>query len=451
MKRELAGMPKIFAFTFRQHVRGKGYRAMTLVLGLVCLILPALIMVLTATSGGSGGESGAVPPYRDGAIGRVLVVDTGAAAADYDSLNYVGYAEFSGIAYEMADSVEAAIDQTGAAQDVLILEANTENGGIGLQLLLPENSGITEDDMACYQSFLQENYAAVQVSKSGLDEGQLAALMTPTQTEVVTAEEEPQDDLALAREILGMLLPYGVIMVLYFMILAYGQGVANSVLMEKTSKLMDMFLVTVRPGAMMLGKVLAGALCGILQLLFWVVCLVLSFSVGTAMVQNLAPESDLILIQLFELFGSAGELFTPAGIVLAVLIILGGFLLYCALSAMGGAMASKPEDLSNTNVIFTLVLIASFFAVLFGSSTMGGGGYTWQLYVPFTAMMALPGMVLLGEVSIGTACVSLGIMLVCTVAMILLAGKVYRVLILRKGAPLSPGKLLKLLRSGKAS
>lgn len=448
MKRELAGMPKIFAFTLRQHMRGKGYRAMTLVLGLVCLVLPALIMVLAATSDGDGG---ATPAYRDGAIGRVLVVDAGAAAADYDRLNAAGYAEFSGITYQMADSVEAAVGQIGEAQDVLILEAKTGNSGVALQLLLPENSGITEDDMACYQSFLQENYAAVQVAKSGLDEEQLSALMTPTQTEVVTEQEEPRDDLAVAREILGMLLPYGIIMVLYFMILAYGQGVANSVLMEKTSKLMDLFLVTVRPGAMMLGKVLACALCGILQLFFWIICLVVSFAVGTAAVQSLAPESDLALIRLFDLFGIAGELFTPAGVVLAVLIVLGGFLLYCGLSAMGGAMASKPEDLSNTNVIFTLVLIASFFAVLMGSNTLGGAGYTWQVYVPFTAMMALPGMVLLGEASIGTACVSLGIMLVSAVGMILLAGKVYRMLILRKGDPLSPGKLLKLLRSGKPS
>lgn len=77
-------------------------------------------------------------------------------------------------------------------------------------------------------------------------------LMTPVQTEITTdaaeAEAEPVDELAALREILNMLLPYLVIMVLYFMILAYGQGVANCVLMEKTSKLVDTFLVTVRPG-----------------------------------------------------------------------------------------------------------------------------------------------------------------------------------------------------------
>ena len=273
--------------------------------------------------------------------------------------------------------------------------------------------------------------------------------MTPTQTEIVTGETEEVDDLSAMREILNMILPYVVIMVLYFMILAYGQGVANCVLMEKTSKLVDYFLVTVRPGAMMLGKVLAIALSGILQLFTWIICLVVSFAVGTAVVTALEPETDMLLIQLFRLFGEAGGLFTVPGIVLSVLMLLCGFLLYCSLAAIGGAMASKPEDLGNTNVLFTLALVASFFAVLYGSATMGGSGYTWQLYVPFTAMLVVPSEVLLGEISVLTAGISLGIMLICTGIMIVLAGKVYRMLILRKGTPLSPGKMLKLLQ-GKA-
>lgn len=160
----------------------------------------------------------------------------------------------------------------------------------------------------------------------------------------------------------------------------------------------------------------------------------------------------MLLIQLFRMFGDASGLFTVPGIVLSVLMLLSGFLLYCGLAAIGGAMASKPEDLGNSNVLFTLALVASFFAVLYGSAmgggdyTWGGGGYTWQLYVPFTAMLVVPSEVLLGEISLLTACISLGIMLVSTGIMIVLAGKVYRMLILRKGMSLSPGKLLKLLR-----
>lgn len=452
MRQEFHGVSKIFSFTLRQHMQGKGYRTITSVIGVVCLVLPALIMILTTVLG--GGEEN-LPAYEMGAISRVVVVDDEAELADYAVLNAMQDPDFSDITYETADSVKEAAELTRGSKDTLILFAKADAMSLTLHVLLPENSDLTEDDATHYQRFLDWAYSAVQVEKSGLDETQLMGLMTPVQTAVITGMDEETDDLEMMRDLLNMLLPYVVIMVLYFMILAYGQGVANCVLMEKTSKLVDTFLVTVKPGAMMLGKVLAIALCGVVQLFSWVLCLIVSFAVGTAAVTALDPETDMLLIQLFRLFGEAGGLFTVPGIVLAVLMLLSGFLLYCSLAAMGGAMASKPEDLSNTNVLFTLALIASFFAVLYGSTmgggdhTWGGSGYTWQLYVPFTAMLVVPSQVLLGEISIGTACISLGIMLVATGVMIVLAGKVYRLLILRKGDPLSPGKLLKLLR-GKA-
>lgn len=446
MKREFYGVSKIFAFSLRQHMQGKNYKMLTAVVGLLCLVLPAMIMILSIVLG--GGEEEKLPVYEAGTISRIVVVDHTAEQTDYEALNTIGNSDFSNLTYEMADTVEVAAEQTKNSSDTLILVAQTEQGSLTIHVLLPENSGLTENDAAYYQSFLDQAYSIVQVEKSGLDETQLMGLMTPTQTEILTDEvaAEAEDDLAMLREMLGMMLPYVVIMVLYFMILAYGQGVANCVLMEKTSKLVDTFLVTVRPGAMMLGKVLAIALSGIVQLFSWVICLVVSFSVGTAVVKILEPETDMLLIQLFELFGEASGLFTVSGIILAVLMLLAGFLMYCALAAIGGAMASKPEDLSNTNALFTLALVISFFVVLYSSSVLGGGGYTWQLYVPFTAMLVVPSMVLLGEVSVGTACISLGIMLVAAGVLIYLAGKVYRLLILRKGDALSPGKLLKLLR-----
>ena len=47
MKEHLRGFSKIFSFTFLQHVKSKGYRNGTIVIALICLILPALIMTLT--------------------------------------------------------------------------------------------------------------------------------------------------------------------------------------------------------------------------------------------------------------------------------------------------------------------------------------------------------------------------------------------------------------------
>ena len=82
--------------------------------------------------------------------------------------------------------------------------------------------------------------------------------------------------------LLSMLLPFASLMLLYFLVLLYGQSTAASVILEKTSKLMDLFLVSVEPGAMVLGKVLATALAGLLQLAVWAAGLAGGFAIGGA-------------------------------------------------------------------------------------------------------------------------------------------------------------------------
>ncbi len=61
------------------------------------------------------------------------------------------------------------------------------------------------------------------------------------------------------RDILGFVIPYLNTMLLYFFVLFYGQGVAQSVITEKTSKLMEFFLISVCPSAMILGKLAASS------------------------------------------------------------------------------------------------------------------------------------------------------------------------------------------------
>ena len=115
-----------------------------------------------------------------------------------------------------------------------------------------------------YADFLNSYFGTILPLKSGLTPEQLAEIMEPVyssaaQAQEVLSGEESDDGAGEIRELLGTFLPYLNVMVLYFLVLFYGQGVASSVVLEKQSKLMDTFLLSVRPEAMVLGKLLAGA------------------------------------------------------------------------------------------------------------------------------------------------------------------------------------------------
>jgi ABC-type Na+ efflux pump permease subunit len=247
-------------------------------------------------------------------------------------------------------------------------------------------------------------------------------------------------------------------MLLYFMVLTYGQGVANSVITEKTSKLMDTFLVSVKPTAMVFGKVLAIALSGMLQLFCWIVMAIAGFILGTHAVRAINPDSDMALLAFFDTLELFGGAFSLPGVIVGILILLAGFLLYCSLAAIGGSISEKPEDLANTNVLFSMVLVLSFFAVLYQGGVMNfeamdagesALGAAWLNWVPFTAIMIAPSRLMLGDLSLLQGFGCLAVVLATSALIMALAGRVYRLMALYKGNPPKIRQLITMLKTSK--
>lgn len=467
MKNELKGLGKIFAFTFERQVKSTGYLVGTIVFALLCFLLPAGIMAAVEYFGGdsdSAVETAAVSPVQ-----TVYVADGTDGAADWNLLTQAGSDTFGGISYVTCGSLKEADAQAGREDHSLILlleetkESTQENAqsqvsngaqnGYQMHLLLPDNTSLSEGDAGDLESFLQANFQIILLQKSGIDPAAAAELLVPATTEVTTVGEEALSETEAAlesmREVLGMLLPYLNIMILYFLVLFYGQGVANNVIMEKTSKLMDTFLVAVKPTAMVFGKVLAVTAASMLQFVIVAASLIGGFAAGSALVRMINPDSDMLLLLFFDSLSEFQGVMTVPGILLAVVMMVSGFFLYCSLSAIGGSAAGKPEDLSSTNVVFTTVLIVSFLAALYagGIGSMDSGAFAkWLDFVPFTSILVTPSRIMLGEVSLGMGFVSLLLVLIVSVLCLLLAGKVYRMMALYKGNPPTPAKLMKMLK-----
>lgn len=434
MENGFTGFHKIFAFTFRQHIKSKGYKKITWVLGILCFLLPAVIMASIEFFGDDSGQEAGI---TESSLAQVYVADiSGTEPVDMSFLNQVGDSLYSSLQYiDCGESVDKALEQAGNSQDSLVMVIERDETDYQLHIILPDGSALTEKEAQAYGDFAEQYFTAVLVTKAKMSDAQMAewvAGMTEEAPEEESSEERSSED--IAKEIFSMLLPYLNIMVLYFLILAYGQGVSNSVVMEKTSKLMDTFLVSVKPEAMVLGKVLAIAIAGMLQFTIWIAALVLGFAAGTLAVKAINPATDMAIIQLFESFSEVSGVFSATGILLAILMIFAGFLLYCSLSAIGGAIAGKAEDLSSTNMLFVMALLISFFCTLYAGGMDGmSSTATWLNWVPFTAILVTPSRLLLGTVSILQGLLSLGIVLLAALLIMWLAGRIYKMMSLYSG------------------
>ena len=182
---------------------------------------------------------------------------------------------------------------------------------------------------------------------------------------------------------------------------------------------------------------LAQALTCVIQIGLWVIGLCGGFAAGIHTVKLINPDSTMPIINMLEPNGLLAGVFTPVNILFFLLYLAAGLLLYLAIASIGGAIASKQEDLSMTNGIFVIILLLSFFA------TLGTGSFTGNFdsmgsvgildWIPFTSILVSPSHLLLGSISIGEACGSLAVVVITSLLGMALAGRIYKAMSMYKG------------------
>ena len=463
MREYFRGFLKIFSFTFKQHVRNGAYKRSTIIVALICLLLPASIMIGLEAFGDepertpeAGIEMGEVDgiendiyediPISMNGLEKVYVVDLSKEKYDDADFSKAGLeivmAQAFGVDVEVIDckdNMANAQKATKGSDNALILVTEQTGTEYSFITLIPEDSKLNENIAYNFDNFVVTGYSQMfNAVENPIDESDMITDMTEEELEEAEAES--------AKEIVSMIVLYLNIMLLYFFVLIYGQGVANSVVMEKSSKLMESMLVTVNPVAIILGKLFAITLTGIVQIISWLGSLGLSFAIGMYGVKSINPDTTMEIIEMFEMLREMTEgMFSPINCILAIIVIILGMLLYCSLAGIGGAMASKAEDLSSANLMFTLVLVVSFLATLYGGG-MDGASNPILDWIPFTAVMVTPANALLGNIPVWQTLAIIGIIFVTTVIITLVAGRVYKSLVFYRGDALRPSYILKVLK-----
>lgn len=476
------GIGKVFSFTLTQQFRSKGFRAITILLAAVFLLLPAIIMPVAEMAAKDDRADGEASPVTE-----VYVVDqTQTPPVDFNFLSQTGDTRFAHIRYiACPGGIEEAAELAGAGKTSLILALDERKSSAGdsteysaeygdatltpgalenttyrFSVLRTDETDISKDDAKALEEYINLYFRLVLCEKAGISYEALAELSVPVNAASVVhltdsgeiADDpaaSPDDPTASIKKVLSWILPYVNVMLLYFLVLFYGQNVANCVIMEKTSKLMDTFLVSVKPAAMIFGKVFAVVAISVIQFLLWIAALTAGFGIGSTLVKTINPDSDMALLAFFDMIGNMTGIFSVPGVILALVMIVAAFMLYCGLAAIGGSLASKPEDLSSTNSLFTLALIVSFFAVISTGAITGSmpEAVAWYDYVPFTSILVTPSRILLGYVSLPTGCISLAIVLATVVICIAVAGRLYKMMSLYKGNVPKPADIIGMLKN----
>ena len=267
------------------------------------------------------------------------------------------------------------------------------------------------------------------------------------------SDEGEQESSTYAAMGLGLMLS----IFTYMFVLMYGAMIMNSVIEEKTNRIVEVVVSSCRPFQLMLGKIIGVGLVGLTQMAIWIVLLgvvgtvaggVLGLSqVGTnaispeAMAQ--ASASDMGEVQrLMQQVMSINYL--PI-IVNFVLYFLGGYLLYSSLFAGLGSAVDQPSDSSQFTTPVILIMLVAFYAGIACMENPTGPMAVWCSIIPFTSpvvmMIRLPFGVPGWQLAL-----SLALLFGTALLIIWLAARIYRRGILHYGQKASFKELFKWMK-----
>lgn len=305
---------------------------------------------------------------------------------------------------------------------------------------------------------IEEKARAIKLKNSGLDPEIVNHLNVKVKTNLETFEGEKTSKLGS-----GLKLAFGGAAgyLLFMFIIIYGNMIMRSVIEEKTSRIIEIIISSVKPMQLLLGKIFGTSLAGITQFLIWIVIggalmLIVSAVFGINLAESQMAQQQEMINQVAnnnEMQEMATTLIQETYnlpiinlIIMFVLFFIGGYLLYASLYAAIGAAVDNETDTQQfmMPIIMPLMLAiyVGFFTVIENPHGMVSQVFS---YVPFTSPVVMLMRIPFG-VPIWQQLLSVLILFVTFYVTVLFAAKIYRVGILMYGKKPSYKELYKWLK-----
>ena len=224
---------------------------------------------------------------------------------------------------------------------------------------------------------------------------------------------------------------YVLFFLMYMVILLYGMNVARSIIEEKTSRVFEVLLATIKPEEMMAGKVIGVGSVGLTQVAVWLLTAVILTS--SSIVGALAG-------------GNVHVSLNPMQIIFFVVYFLLGYLLYSSIAAALGAMVNSEQELQQLNMILVMPLAGCMFALAPVITNPNGPVARIISFIPFCTPLIMYLRISLATPPAWEIALSIALMMVTIYAILWVASRIYRVGILMYGKKPNLPEILRWLK-----
>lgn len=245
-------------------------------------------------------------------------------------------------------------------------------------------------------------------------------------------------------------------LLIYIFVITYGGMVMQSVIEEKTNRIIELLVSSVKPFQLMMGKIIGVMLVGIAQMALWGVMLsiimtVASVGFGVSQAQsitagqpmpsptmNMSQDTQELLTAIVNLpYAEIGLMF--------IIMFVGGYLLYSSFFAATGASINEQEDANQFVVPITMITLFGLYAAMYSIENTDGPLAFWASLFPLTSPIVMMIRIPFG-VPLWQELLSIALLYASAFLMIWIGGKIYRVGILMYGKKPSIKEIIKWMR-----
>jgi ABC-2 type transport system permease protein len=330
-------------------------------------------------------------------------------------------------------SLEAAKEAYKATRDLGLLYIPNTDARDPQGITLYSLAQLTLDEERAIQRSLNEQVKKVRMERLHINKLTLDSLNRDVAVNSINLKDgaETQSN-SLVWYFVGM--AFGILM--YMFIFIYGAQVMQGIIEEKTSKVVEVIVSSVRPFQLMMGKILGLATVGLLQFLIWII-LMTSLTILSINFFGVAPTPGAQAAA--EQTGSMGTLNEILNLPWSYIIFcflfyfIGGYLIYGALFAAVGSAVDSPAEAQQFMFPVTLPMLISYLSLfIFILNEPDSPISIWLSIIPFTSPIAMMGR-LGSDVPLWQLMLSMVLLIGGFVLTTWVAGRIYRVGILMSG------------------
>lgn len=405
--RDLSGTGQVYRFTLSQLLKSRANRVTLIIM----VLLAAVSMPLTALLGGE------TPKTSDTAgLTSVRVDNRADLALDFSGDAYWADTDFSADAGEPDAVVTVTGDETG--YQVAVVGSESTDAGELSQLAETARQAVRD---ACLRA-------------AGLSSRQLEALTAST------GEEDSHEE--------GFWVQYGYSILAMILCLMSASYVIRAVVEEKDSRLVELLLVSVKPMALLAGKILA-----VMAFTFgWLLAMLAGLGVSCGLTAGLMGPG-VLQKQLSGLLAAVPrvqeDLWQAAGVLLVLLVSLGlGYLTMSLIGGVAGACCSGMEEAGEATGPVMLLTMAGYLASCVVGAVPSGPVAVFSTLCPIVSIFCAPVQFAGGNVSIWLVLASWVIQAAVIWGLLTLASRVYAGLIVHRGSRVKLRELMSMAKGG---